>query len=120
MAQRAEGFVLVQGGFYELQNSTLCPIIINLEAKRIYHFIVVGQPDLDYLEVGLGHQAFGTDEILDRIRKQRDRTYFTHFTYVPAFTGDYLFSVLEKCRGRKSFSSAIYLMAKPNKMTISE
>jgi hypothetical protein len=116
--QRKEGFILVEGGFYELTNKVILPIMVNLEEKRIYHFIVVGQPDLDFLEVGIGHEAFGTDEVRDRIRKNRDHTYFTHFTYIPPFTGNFLYSITEEVKGRKKFCTAIYMMVKPLKMNV--
>jgi hypothetical protein len=116
--QRKEGFILVEGGFYELKNGVGLPIMVNLEEKRIYHFIVVGQPDLDFLEVSLGHEALGGDEVRDRIRKKRDKTYFTHFTYVPPFTGNYLYAITEEVKGRKRFCTAVYMMVKPLKMNI--
>lgn len=117
-AKRTEGFLLLEGGFYQLDNNSILPIMVHLDQKTIYHFLVVGQTDLDFLEVGLGHEAFGTDEVQDRIRKNRDHTYFTNFTYVPPFSGNYLLSVTERCKGKKKFSTAIYLMVKPKKMNL--
>jgi hypothetical protein len=119
-AKKAEGYYIFNGGFFELKNEELMPIMVHLKRKTIYHFIVVGQPDLDFLEVALGHDAFGTDEIRDRIRKKRDKTFFTEFTYVPPFEGNYLLSVTEACKGRKKFSTAIYVLIKPNAVTVNE
>jgi hypothetical protein len=110
-AKKKEGFVILQGGFFNLENNTLCPIMVNLQKRHIYHIIVVGQPELRFLEVALGHEALGGDEVRDRIR-QGDHTYFTYFTYVPPFDGNFLLSVTERLRKRDHFCSAIYIMLK--------
>ncbi|MFM2385761.1 MAG: hypothetical protein RL660_518 [Bacteroidota bacterium] len=117
---KKQGYSIFNGGFLTLEHRTMCPIMLHLKAKTIYHFIVVGQPDLNYLEVGLGHEAFGTDEVRDRIRKHRDHTYFTHFAYVAPFEGNYLLSVTSDVRGKKSFTTAVYVMIKRNAVTINE
>ncbi len=111
-AKKKEGFVILQGGFFNLENNTLCPIMVNLQKRHIYHIIVVGQPELRFLEVALGHEALGGDEVRDRIRQGRDHTYFTYFTYVPPFDGNFLLSVTERLRKRDHFCSAIYIMLK--------
>jgi hypothetical protein len=119
-ASKAQGFYIFNGGFYELKNENMFPIMVHLKQKTIYHFIVVGQPNLDFLEVGLGHEAFGTDEVRDRIRRKRDKTFFTEFTYVPPFEGNYLLSVTEEVKNKRRFSTAIYVMIKPNAVTQNE
>jgi hypothetical protein len=105
-----DGFEIMYGGFFNLDNNEFLPIWINLDKKKVYHIIVVGQPDLKYLEVGLGHPAFGTDEVQDRIRDWRDHTYFTEFTYIPPFDGEFLLSIMSRVRGKKKFSTAIYIL----------
>jgi hypothetical protein len=119
-ASKAQGFYIFNGGFYELKNENMFPIMVHLKQKTVYHFIVVGQPDLEFLEVGLGHEAFDNDEVRDRIRKKRDKTYYTEFTYVPPFEGNYLLSVTEEVKDKRRFSTAIYVMIKPNAVTQNE
>jgi hypothetical protein len=112
---KAEGYLIYQGNFFDVENNTLFPIQIRLIERTAYGVIVVGQPDLNVLEVGLGHEVFGKDEVKDVIRKQRDNgEFYTYFTYVPAFTGNYLLSIREKYRGHKHFCTAVYVLVKPN------
>jgi hypothetical protein len=117
---KKQGYLIYNGGFFTLEHRTVFPIMVHLKAKTIYHFIVVGQPGLDFLQVALGHEAFGDDEVRDRIRGRRDKTYFTHFAYVAPFEGDYLLGVQSDVRGRKTFTTAIYVMVKPQAQTIDE
>jgi hypothetical protein len=118
LKKKSEGYVLVEGGFYDMTNKVIQPIMVHLDEKKAYYFIVVGQPDLDFLEVGLGHEAFGTDEIRDRIRKHRDHTYFTDFGYIAPFSGNFLLSVTENVKRRKNFCTAIYMMMIPKTLDI--
>ncbi len=107
-----QGYETYRGGFFNFENKTMQPFLIDMSTKASYGIIVVGQPDLNFLEVGLGHDAFGKDEVRDRIRKRRDREFSTFFTYVPPFDGRYLLSVTERVQGRKTFCTAIYVMRK--------
>jgi hypothetical protein len=109
-----DGYKIYQGGFYTLEHRTAFPIMVHLKARTIYHFIVVGQPELTFLQVALGHEAFGGDEVRDRIWQRRDHTYFTDFTYDPPFEGNYLFAVTSDVKKKKSFCTAIYVMIKTN------
>jgi hypothetical protein len=111
---QSQGYEIYHGGFFNLKHRTLCPVVVHLRDKKVYHIIVVGQPELNYMEVALGHDAFGTDEIRDRIRKKRDNTFFTHFAYTPPFEGNYLLSVTEDVKGRKNFCTAIYILMRTN------
>jgi hypothetical protein len=110
---KEQGYYLYQGDFYKLEHNSLMPVLVNLIERTAYGFIVVGQPDLDVLEVALGHNAFGKDEIRDLIRGKRDGVYYTYFTYVPSFTGTYLLSVRERANRRKEFCTAVYVLVKP-------
>jgi hypothetical protein len=111
---QAQGYKIYQGGFFNLEHRTAFPIMVHLKAKTIYHFIVVGQPDLTFLQVALGHEAFGGDEVRDRIWNRRDHTYFTDFTYDPPFEGNFLFAVTSDVKKKKQFCTAIYVMIKTN------
>lgn len=111
---KEQGYLIYQGGFFDLENNTLFPVQLRLIERTAYGFIVVGQPDLNVLEVGLGHEVFGKDEVRDVIRKKRNPDeFYTFFTYVPAFTGNYLLSIREKFRGKKHFCTAVYVLVKP-------
>jgi hypothetical protein len=110
---KKQGYLIYNGGFFTTEHRTVFPIMVHLKAKTIYHFIVVGQPGLDFLQVALGHEAFGDDEVRDRIRGWRDKTHFTHFAYVAPFEGNFLLGVQSDVKGKKSFTTAIYVMVKP-------
>jgi hypothetical protein len=109
---KSEGYEIYRGGFFFLNHNEMLPFFIDMTPSHSYGIIVVGQPDLNYLEVGLGHEAFGKDEIKDKIRKRRDQEFSTFFTYVPPFQGRFLLSIVEKVKGKKNFCTAIYVMRK--------
>jgi hypothetical protein len=109
---KSEGYEIYRGGFFFLNHNEMLPFFIDMTPSCSYGIIVVGQPDLNYLEVGLGHEAFGKDEIKDKIKKRRDKEFSTFFTYVPPFNGRFLLSIVERVRGEKSFCTAIYVMRK--------
>ncbi len=116
--KQAEGFEIIQGGFFDMDNGSLLPILVELDSKRVYHFIVVAPPGVKRMEVGIGHEALGRDEVREKILGWRDNLYYTEFTYVPPFQGVFLFSIIEKCKGKENFCSGIYIMAKSNKINV--
>jgi sugar phosphate isomerase/epimerase len=115
---KKQGFEIFRGEYLTLENKTEMPIYLQLVQKKVYHIIVVGHPDLMRLEVKLGHAAFGGNEVNDQIIKNRDKTYFTHFSYTPPFTGAFLLTLYEKLKNNPTFCTSVFvLIRKVNKST---
>jgi hypothetical protein len=109
--KKNQGFDILDGGFMQMENNLMQPIMVNMQMNHLYHFIVVGQPELNYMEVALGHESLGGDIIRDRIRKHRDKTYFTEFNFVAPFSGNFLLAITERVNGmKKGYSTAVYMM----------
>jgi hypothetical protein len=112
-----QGYYIYKGEYLTMDNKTELPIYLQLLTRRVYHIIVVGDPNLQRLEVKLGHAAFGGNEVNDQIIRGRDKTYFTHFTYVPPFTGSFLLTLYEKVLKTKSFCSSVFVMVREDDLT---
>ncbi len=112
-----QGFYVYKGEYLSMENRTEMPIYLQLLNKRVYHIIVVGDPELQRMEVKLGHAAFGGNEVNDQIIKGRDKTYFTHFTYMPAFTGSFLLTVYEKVLKTKNFCTSVFVLVREDELT---
>jgi hypothetical protein len=111
------GFYVYRGEYLTMENKTEMPIYLQLIKNRVYHIIVVGDPNLQRMEVKLGHAAFGGNEVNDQIIKGRDKTYFTHFNYIPPFTGPFLFTVYEKVINTKTFCTSVFVLVREDNLT---
>lgn len=92
---KLDGFRVAHTADVQMQNRTEFPIMMQLKEGEWYHFIVIGDPDAQRIEMKLGLKGLG-DIITDRFSGPRTNEYWTQFSFICPISGNYLMTIYQK------------------------
>lgn len=92
---KLDGFHVLHAADVQMQNRTEFPILMQLKEGEWYHFIVIGDPDAQRIEMKLGLKGIG-DIITDRFSGPRTNEYWTQFSFICPVSGNYLMTIYQK------------------------
>ena len=93
---QSDSFHLIRSQFLDMERSTEYPILIDLNAGRWYHFIVVGDPEMKKMDVKLFLRSIG-NIVTEKLKPEDNgHEYWTQFSFVCPKQGRYILMLNQK------------------------
>ncbi len=98
---QSDSFHLIRSQFLDMERSTEYPILIDLNAGRWYHFIIVGDPEMKKMDVKLFLRSVG-NIVTEKLKpKDNNNEYWTTFSFVCPKQGRYILMLNQKGARKK-------------------